>query len=115
MNLNLTDDEALALIRLLRDAIDDDRYPLSPRILTLSASLRSSIRSRSANPRRPEGVCATASNSGQKASGESDLVEMSDAGARRAFTKAQPLFPQPMPPANHQVRRTDAGSRLVKA
>jgi hypothetical protein len=29
MNLDLTDEEALALIRLLRDAIEDDRYPLS--------------------------------------------------------------------------------------
>jgi hypothetical protein len=39
MILDLTDEEALALIRLLRDAIDDDRYPLSPRILTLKSIL----------------------------------------------------------------------------
>jgi hypothetical protein len=35
MTLDLTDDEAAALARLLRDVIDGDRYPLSPRIQTL--------------------------------------------------------------------------------
>jgi hypothetical protein len=32
MNLDLTDDETAALERLLSDAIDRDRYPLSRRI-----------------------------------------------------------------------------------
>jgi hypothetical protein len=32
MNLELSDDESTALARLLRRAIDDDKYPLSPRI-----------------------------------------------------------------------------------
>ena len=31
MNLDLNDDETAALARLLRRAIDDDKYPLSPR------------------------------------------------------------------------------------
>jgi hypothetical protein len=39
MNLDLTDEETTALARLLRDAIDGDRFPLSPRIQTLKAIL----------------------------------------------------------------------------
>jgi hypothetical protein len=39
MHLELTDDEAAALIKGLRDVIDGDRYPLSPRIRTLRAIL----------------------------------------------------------------------------
>jgi len=35
MQLDLTDDEPAALLRLLNRAIDDDRYPLSPRVRTL--------------------------------------------------------------------------------
>ena len=31
-NLELSDEEVEALLRLLRRAIDDDRYPLSPRV-----------------------------------------------------------------------------------
>ena len=38
-NLDLTDPEADALARLLRNAIDGDRYPLSSRVLTLKAIL----------------------------------------------------------------------------
>jgi hypothetical protein len=37
MHLDLTDDEAAALLRLLNRTIADDRYPLSPRIRTLRA------------------------------------------------------------------------------
>jgi hypothetical protein len=33
-NLELSDDEAQALVRLLRRAIDEDHFPLSPRVLT---------------------------------------------------------------------------------
>ena len=32
MQLELTDEEAEALARLVRDAIDGDRFPLSPRV-----------------------------------------------------------------------------------
>jgi hypothetical protein len=35
MNLDLTDEEAAALLRELNTIIDNDRYPLSPRIRTL--------------------------------------------------------------------------------
>jgi hypothetical protein len=35
--LDLTDEETDALARLLSRTIDDDRYPLSPRIQTLKA------------------------------------------------------------------------------
>jgi hypothetical protein len=35
MRLDLTDEEAAALLSLLNRAIDDDRYPLSPRVRTL--------------------------------------------------------------------------------
>jgi hypothetical protein len=39
LNLDLTDERAAALIRELDRIIADDRYPLSPRILTLKAIL----------------------------------------------------------------------------
>ena len=39
MNLDLTEDETAALERLLSDAIDRDRYPLSPRIKMLKGIL----------------------------------------------------------------------------
>jgi len=39
MTLDLTDEEAGALAKLLGRTIDDDRYPLSPRIQTLKSVL----------------------------------------------------------------------------
>jgi hypothetical protein len=39
MILDLTDEETDALARLLRRTIDDDRYPLSPRVQTLKTIL----------------------------------------------------------------------------
>jgi hypothetical protein len=39
MHLDLSDDETAALARLLRKAIDDDRFPLSPRIRLLQGVL----------------------------------------------------------------------------
>jgi hypothetical protein len=39
MTLDLSDTEADALATLLRRTIDDDRYPLSPRIQTLETIL----------------------------------------------------------------------------
>jgi hypothetical protein len=39
MNLELTDEQAQALIRGLRKLIDDDRYPLSPRVAPLKEIL----------------------------------------------------------------------------
>jgi len=35
MNIELTDEEAAALLRELNNIIENDRYPLSPRIRTL--------------------------------------------------------------------------------
>ena len=43
MNLDLTDEQAAALERELRRIIAGDRYPLSPRIMTLKA-IRSKLR-----------------------------------------------------------------------
>jgi hypothetical protein len=39
MNLDLTDEETTALERVLRRIIDDDHYPLSPRVVMLRAIL----------------------------------------------------------------------------
>jgi hypothetical protein len=39
MHLDLTDDEAAALTQELHDIVENDRYPLSPRIRTLRAIL----------------------------------------------------------------------------
>jgi hypothetical protein len=43
MILDLSDEETTALLRLLSTTIDNDRYPLSPRIQTLKA-IRDKIR-----------------------------------------------------------------------
>jgi hypothetical protein len=43
MNLDLTDEETTALVQLLSETIDSDRFPLSPRILTLKA-IRAKLR-----------------------------------------------------------------------
>jgi hypothetical protein len=43
MQLDLTDEQAAALIRELDQIINNDRYPLSPRIMTLKA-IRSKLR-----------------------------------------------------------------------
>jgi hypothetical protein len=37
MTLDLSDEESAALLRELDDIIDNDRYPFSPRIRTLTA------------------------------------------------------------------------------
>jgi hypothetical protein len=37
--IDLTDEETAALVRVLRDAIDADRYPLSPRVQRLKGIL----------------------------------------------------------------------------
>ena len=39
MNVHLSDNETESLTRLLHHAIDDDRYPLSPRVQTWKAIL----------------------------------------------------------------------------
>ena len=52
MNLDLTDDEAAALLRELDHIIDSDRYFLSPRTQTLKG-IRSKIRSEPAREPLP--------------------------------------------------------------
>lgn len=39
MTLDLSDEEKLALVCLLARSIEDDRYPLSPRVLALKGIL----------------------------------------------------------------------------
>jgi hypothetical protein len=39
MTLDLTDDDRAALIELMREAIERDRFPLSPRVTRLRAIL----------------------------------------------------------------------------
>jgi hypothetical protein len=43
MNLDLSDEETTALLRELDDIIENDRFPLSPRILALKA-IRAKLR-----------------------------------------------------------------------
>jgi hypothetical protein len=50
MTIDLADEETEALARLLRRTIDDDHYPLSPRIQILKAILG---KVRSAPPHEP--------------------------------------------------------------
>ena len=56
MNLDLTDEESAALLGELDRIIDDDRYPFSPRIRTLTAIRDRSGRSRRASPCRPRSI-----------------------------------------------------------
>jgi hypothetical protein len=69
MMLDLTDEETDALARLLSRTIDDDRYPLSPRVQNLKGIL-AKIRPELARAlAAAEGVRASASDGDQKASG----------------------------------------------
>ena len=52
MKLALTDEERFALLNLLTEAIENDRYPLSPRIRLLRGSWQSSGRWRLHHRRR---------------------------------------------------------------
>jgi nitrate reductase NapE component len=63
-HLDLSDDEAAALVALLTRTITDDRYPLSPRIRALKAILAKLRPGPGANT-AAEGVCAATSNSRQ--------------------------------------------------
>ena len=74
MTLYLSDEETAALARLLTTTIDDDRYPLSPRIQTLKAILEGDPREDPAGAgaaaRAPaEALRAAARYRGQKAPG----------------------------------------------
>lgn len=52
MDLKLTDEQAAALIRELNNMVQNDRYPLSPRIVTLKEIL-SMLRSEPARAAAP--------------------------------------------------------------
>jgi len=54
MQLDLTHEETLALLNLLTEAIEADRYPLSPRIRRSAASWRSSGRWDRRHLRQPD-------------------------------------------------------------
>jgi hypothetical protein len=58
MMLDLTDEETEALATLLRRTIDDDRYPLSPRIQILKAVLEKIRPEPVREPAPPPKVCA---------------------------------------------------------
>jgi hypothetical protein len=68
MTFNLTDQETATLARLLSEAIDADRYPVSPRIHTLKGIL-AKIRAGTRTATAAEALRAAARYSGQKASG----------------------------------------------
>jgi hypothetical protein len=53
MNLDLTDEEVAALLRELTNIIENDRYPLSPRIRTLR-ELRAKLPAAPATPPSPK-------------------------------------------------------------
>jgi hypothetical protein len=50
MSLDLSDEEAAALVRLLRQVIAADPFPLSPRVQIWRATSASSDRSRRGSP-----------------------------------------------------------------
>jgi hypothetical protein len=58
MNLDLTDEETAALVRLLHDAIDADHFPLSPRVQTWRAVLGRLRPEPAREPRVPQKVYA---------------------------------------------------------
>jgi hypothetical protein len=66
MPLDLTDEETAALLRLLREAIDGDRFPLSPRVQVLRAVPVRLGPEPAREPVPPRRVCGTASESGYK-------------------------------------------------
>jgi hypothetical protein len=49
-NLDLTDDEHAAMVRLVKHALKTDRFPLPPRLFPLRATLAKFERSHSASP-----------------------------------------------------------------
>ena len=67
-HLDLTDDEAAALIQELHDIVENDRYPYSPRIRTLRAILNKVRPGAGARAlaAAAEGVSAAASNRSRK-------------------------------------------------
>jgi hypothetical protein len=71
MMLDLTEEETDALAGLLRRTIDDDRYPLSPRVQTLKSILAKIRPEPAREPLRPPKVYAPprARTAGRRRSG----------------------------------------------
>ena len=57
-NLDLTDDEHAALVRLVKHALDTDRFPMSPRLYPLQATLAKLEPQPLREPRSPPKVYA---------------------------------------------------------
>jgi hypothetical protein len=62
-HLDLSDDEAAALVALLTRTIDGDRYPFAPRIRTLRAILKSCNLNRFGSPCHRRRFMPSTSNS----------------------------------------------------
>ena len=56
MNLDLSHEQAEALTRELRDIVDNDRYPLSPRIVRLREILNKIRPAKEREPLPPRGI-----------------------------------------------------------
>jgi len=96
MNLDLTDEETIALARLLSDTIDGDRYPLSPRIQMLKGIL-AQIRPEPVREAlaAPEALRANPSVRSQKATRRA-IARMQPAGAP---CQCVGVGPDPLPAA----------------
>jgi hypothetical protein len=57
-NLNLTDEEHAALVRLVKHALDTDRYPMSPRLYPLRSILEKLDPQPLHEPRSPSKIYA---------------------------------------------------------
>jgi hypothetical protein len=73
MILDLTDEETATLARLLMETIDGDRYPLSPRILTLKAIL---AKIRPEPVRKPSRRCSITSRRERRQQGDGVACEI---------------------------------------
>jgi hypothetical protein len=69
MNLDLTDEEAAAIIRELHDTVESDRYPFSPRIRTLRGILNKLRPEPAREPLPPPKVYAPRFNRGRRRRG----------------------------------------------
>jgi len=84
MTRDLTDEETAALVRLLRETIDNDHYPLSPRVRTLRVA---KIRPEPPREPLPPRHCA-------QPMGHGSVAARGDGQARRRFANSRksPLF-----------------------
>jgi hypothetical protein len=84
MTLDLTDDEKFALVQLLRRTIDEDRFPMSPRLVPLKAILAKMEPPNLGSPLPPSKVGLT------KAFGDRDMFgSLEQPSLDRAITAAE--------------------------